>query len=126
MVERRRACNFARMRTGFSLVELLVAIVVLTIGVLGLAATAGLVAAHVGDGAQLTGGAHAARSVLDSLGTVPCARLSSGTTRRSGVAVQWSVAQDSVAASVEVAAGSVLRRGTRRDVYRAVVPCGRA
>jgi len=111
------------MRPAFTIVELLVAIVVLTVGVLALAATAGLVAAHVGDGGRLTNSAHAARSVLDSLRTLPCERAVSGAGLRRGVPVTWTVARDSLVVSIEVIVGLTLRRGTRRDTHHAVIAC---
>ena len=114
---------FVPMRPAFTIVELLVAIVVLTIGLLALAATAGLVASHVGDGGQLTSAAHAARSVLDSLRSSNCAALTSGATTRDRTTVQWTVSRDSVAASVELTARTTVRRGPRRDDYRAVIAC---
>ena len=73
------------MRPAFTLVELLVAIVILAVGVLALAATAGLVAAHIGDGARLTGAAHVARTVLDSLGGRDCAAITTGASSRDGI-----------------------------------------
>ena len=118
-------CIFARMRPAFTLVEVLVAIVVLTIGLLAVAATAALVATHVGDGARLTSGAHAARSILDSLGGRSCAAVVSGSSARDGVSVEWSAARDSSAAEVELTVASELRRGRRRDAYRVLVPCVR-
>jgi prepilin-type N-terminal cleavage/methylation domain-containing protein len=111
------------MRHGFTIIELLVAIVILTIGMLALAGTAGLVATHVGDGRQLTVGAHEARSVIDSLGTLACERVVSGTSTRAGIIVAWNVSRDSSAATVAVAVGLPLRRRERRDVYQAVIPC---
>jgi prepilin-type N-terminal cleavage/methylation domain-containing protein len=114
---------FAGMRHGFTIIELLVAIVILTIGMLALAGTAGLVATHVGDGRQLTAGAHEARSVIDSLGMLECERVVSGSSARGGIIVSWSVSRDSIAATVAVAVGLPLRRRERRDVYQAVVPC---
>jgi hypothetical protein len=107
------------------LVELLVAIAVLTIGVLALAATAGMVASHVGDGGQLTNAAHTARSILDSLGGQDCAGLTSGSTTRGRTTLQWTVTRDSAAARIQLSAGTDVRRGTRRDDYRALVPCVR-
>ena len=114
------------MRSGFTLVELLVAIVILTIGLLALAATAGMVASHVGDGGRLTGAAHAARTVVDSLSAQPCARLTSGTSALGGVTIAWTVRADSAVATVDVTVGSTMRRGRRRDTFQAVVPCRRA
>ena len=114
------------MRPAFTLVELLVAIVIFTIGLLALAATSGLVAAHVGDGGRLTAAAHAARTALDSLGAQPCNALVSGSAARDGIAIEWVVSRDSSAAEVALTVGSILRRGSRRDTYQLVVPCRRA
>lgn len=111
------------MRPAFTLVELLVAIVVLTVGVLALAATAGLVASHVGDGARLTAAAHAARSVLDSLGAETCPNLVSAGASRDGVALHWTVERDSLASRITLSAASSLRRRARLDRYQEVVPC---
>ena len=113
------------MRPAFSIVELLVAIVVFTIGLVALAATSGLVAAGVGDGGRLTAAAHAARSVLDSLGAASCGSVGSGSATRDRVAVGWVVTRDSSAALIDLTVGASLRRGTRRDRYRLVVPCVR-
>jgi type IV pilus assembly protein PilV len=111
------------MRYGFTIVELLVAIVILTIGMLALAGTAGLVATHVADGRQLTSAAHEARSVIDSLGTLGCERVVSGSSTRSGIVVAWTVSRDSAAAIIDIGVGLPLRRRQRRDAYQAVVPC---
>jgi len=118
--------HLVAMRPAFTLVELLVAIAVFTIGVLALAATAGLVAAHVGDGARLTGSAHLARSILDSLGTDNCGTIEAGAITREGITAEWSVTRDTSAAHIELSVASSLRRGTRRDVYRLLVPCVRS
>jgi Tfp pilus assembly protein FimT len=113
------------MRPAFTIVEMLVAIVVSTIGLIALAATSGLVAAHVGDGGRLTAAAHAARSVLDSLGAQRCDAIVGGSAARDGIAVEWAVSRDSTAAQIELITGATLRRGSRRDTYSLVVPCVR-
>lgn len=113
------------MRPAFTLIELLVAITVLTVGVLALAATAGLVASQVGEGGQLTRSAHLARSLLDSLGALECGSLTSGSTSRDGAAAQWIVTRDSASADVDLTVGAALHRGTRRDAYRVDIPCVR-
>lgn len=115
--------SWAGMRPAFTVVELLVAITVLTVGVLALAATAGLVASHVGDGARLTHAAHAARSALDSLGTRPCSALVSGVARAGGREVRWQVERDSLAAHIGLTTRADLRRTSQEHRYRAVVPC---
>ena len=111
------------MRPGFTVVELLVALVVLTIGLLALAGTAGLVAAHVGDGGRLSASAHAARTILDSLAATRCDAVSSGSASQDGAVAQWVVALDSTAARVDLTVRSTLRRGSRQDAFQLVIPC---
>jgi len=113
------------MRPAFTVVELLVALVVLTIGLLALAGTAGLVAAHVGDGGRLSASAHVARSILDSLATTRCDAVTSASTTRDATVAAWSVARDSAAARVDLAVRSSLRRGARQDSFQLVVFCAR-
>jgi prepilin-type N-terminal cleavage/methylation domain-containing protein len=113
------------MRPAFTLVELLVAIVVLTVGLLALAASAGIVASHVGDGGRLTATAQVARSVLDSISAAPCDAIVGGVSRRAGIEAAWIASRDSVATRIELTVSSVMRRGTRRDTYRQVAPCTR-
>ena len=113
------------MRPAFTVIELLVAVVVFTVGLLGLAATAGIVAGHVGDGGRLTTAAHLARSILDSLGAVPCEAIASGADSRGRLEARWTSIRDSASARVDLVVGTDLRRGRRSDAYRLVVPCRR-
>ena len=113
------------MRPAFTVVELLVALVVLTIGLLALAGTAGLVAAHVGDGGRLSASAHVARSIMDSLRATPCDAIVTGSATPDGAGAEWSVERDSTSAGVDLTVRSQLRRGTRPDAFQLVVPCVR-
>lgn len=69
---------------GFSLVEVIAAMVILTVGVLGLAASAGAVGRLTIEGARMSGAANAAASKFEELrsrGTTAaarCAALTSG------------------------------------------------
>ena len=119
------AAIFDGMRPAFTVVELLVAIVILTVGILALAATAGLVASHVGDGGRLTAAAHLARSALDSLATLDCRAVRSGAATRDGARAEWTAVPESVATGVELVVASDLRRGVRRESFALLIPCVR-
>ena len=106
------------------MIELLIAIVIFTVGVLALAATAGLVASHVGDGGQLTRSAHAARTVLDSIRALPCSSVRGGAASRGNVSLAWTVARDSRTATIDLTVVSTLRRGATRSTYSAIIECG--
>ena len=68
--------SMARERRGFSLVELVVAIVILTIGVLGLASTAAVVMRQINGGAQQARAANVAQERFETLRSLECATLS--------------------------------------------------
>jgi len=80
-------------RRGFTLVEVIVAIVVLSIGVLGLAGTASYVMTQMTGAREQTLAANRATAVMDSLSASPCSSLVGGTTTRRGVTVTWTVAE---------------------------------
>ena len=66
-------------RAGFGLVELIVAIMILSIGVLGLASTAAYVTRQVNEGGQTTYAAARVQSLVDSLrGLSTCDNLVNG------------------------------------------------
>ena len=62
----------ARDRRGFTLVELIVAIVILSVGVLGLASTAAVVTRQIGGGAQQSRAAAVAQARFESLRGMSC------------------------------------------------------
>lgn len=80
-------------RRGFTLVEVIVAIVVLSIGVLGLAGTASYVTMQMSGGREQTVAANMATKVMDSLSARRCPAIVDGTQTRRGVTVTWTVAE---------------------------------
>jgi prepilin-type N-terminal cleavage/methylation domain-containing protein len=80
------------MRNGFTLLEVLVALVVLGTGILGLSAGAALVSRLVGDGSRLTVAATVATARLEQLRARPCASAASGTAVTRGIEERWAVA----------------------------------
>jgi prepilin-type N-terminal cleavage/methylation domain-containing protein len=90
-----------RSRGGFTIVEVLIAIIMLSVGVLALASSSGTITRMMDDGRSRTDLAAVAQSVLDSLrtqaysaGYPTCTALSSGTMAsppRRGMTVAWRV-----------------------------------
>ena len=120
---RRRA---AMPRRGFSLVEIMVAIVLLSIGVIALASTAGAVLRLSEEGARATEAAAVAQTRFERMRATYCAQVVPGTyaatTGRIGekynVAVynlKSFVVWDTVTFTV--------RRGTKKRYFRSVVRC---
>lgn len=80
-----------RNRSGFTVVEVLVAIVIMAIGVLGLAGTAASVSRLIGGGAQQTIAANIALSRFEQLRSTACASMAAGTATTRGMTEHWTV-----------------------------------
>ncbi|MGH7665228.1 MAG: type IV pilus modification PilV family protein [Gemmatimonadaceae bacterium] len=91
----RLPAGVSRGRDGFTLVELIVAIVILSIGVLGLASTAAVVTRQMSGGAQQTLAANVAQSRFERLRSVNCSQLaipSTGSATGRGMSETWTLA----------------------------------
>ena len=66
------------MKHGFTLPEVLAAVLVFSIGILGLAASGTFIAIQAGEARAITEGAVLAGRVLDSLRSIGCAAVGSG------------------------------------------------
>jgi Tfp pilus assembly protein PilV len=67
---------------------------ILVVGVLGLAGTAGMVSRMVGGAAQQTVAANVASSRFEKLRSVPCAQVTSGTATTRNINEKWTVRQE--------------------------------
>ena len=76
---------------GFTIVEVLVAIVIMALGVLGLAGTAGSVSRLIGGGAQQTLAANIAMSRFEQLRSTACSNVVAGTATMRGMTESWGV-----------------------------------
>jgi prepilin-type N-terminal cleavage/methylation domain-containing protein len=79
----------AASRSGFTLVEMMVAVVILAVGLLGLASTAAVVTRQVGGGAQQSLAANAVQSRLEWMRSVPCSKITDSTAKNRGVSEHW-------------------------------------
>ena len=78
-------------RRGFTLIEVIIAIIVMAIGVMGLAGTASYVATQMGGANAQTIAAAMVTKVSDSLSARKCPAIVAGTDTRRGVTVTWTV-----------------------------------
>jgi prepilin-type N-terminal cleavage/methylation domain-containing protein len=116
---------------GFTLLEVLVALMVLATGILGLSANAALVSRLVGDGSRLTVAATVATARFERLRALPCASAASGTAITRGIEERWAVAPIGPAPvralEVQVTVTYRLRSnqaaGPRVQRFRGAVPC---
>ena len=74
-----------RGRAGFTVIEVIVAILILTIGVLALAGTAAVVTKQMASGSRQTVASTIAQARFDSLASVDCTQLAAGGATNTGV-----------------------------------------
>jgi prepilin-type N-terminal cleavage/methylation domain-containing protein len=120
-------------RMGFTLLEVLVALVVLAIGILGLSANAASVSRLVGDGSRLTLAAAVATARLEQLRALPCASVAPGTAVTRGIEERWTIAPMGPAATLRALEVQLVMtyplvafRGAdpmRTQTFRGAVPC---
>ena len=123
---RRLEALAAPARAGFTLVELIVAILILTVGILGLAGTSAVITRQMGGGSRTTVASTIAQSRFDSLASVTCTTLASGgttsgTTSARGVTEAWNVVDGN---DVKIVTDTVRIIGRRHPlVYKSIIPC---
>ncbi len=78
-----------RREQGFTLVEMMVAVVMLAIGLLGLASTAAVVTRQVSGGATQSTAANVVQSRLEWFRSVSCDQIANGTAVTKGVRESW-------------------------------------
>ena len=91
---KRNAARPRDARDGFTLVEVIVATLILTVGVLGLAGTTGLLVRQVTAGEMATQRAAAFQTAVERLQALDWEAVSNGSTTVGRYAVNWSVAQE--------------------------------
>jgi prepilin-type N-terminal cleavage/methylation domain-containing protein len=113
-----------RSRAGFTLVEMIIAINVMSIGIMGLAGTASYVAQQMGGGNAQTIAAAMANRVSDSLSARRCAALVDGSQTRRGVTMSWVVADSSRTKWVTSQVQYKPKRGATKTLnYVTVIQC---
>src|SRR4051794_32627122 len=118
--------RFARLRArrGVTLIEMIIAIIVMSIGIMGLAGTATYVATQMGGGGAQTVAAAMASRVSDSLAARRCAALVDGSQTRRGVTMSWVVSDSSRTKWVTSQVQYRPKRGATKTLnYVTVIQC---
>lgn len=119
-------------RPAFTLLEVLVALVILGVGILGLSGNAALVSRLVGDGSRLTLAATIATTRLERLRTLPCGGVTGGSATTRGIDESWSAApmSSSLASALEIQLSVTYpvrisngAHSLRTQRFRGAVPC---
>lgn len=108
---------------GFTLVELMVAVLVLTVGVLALGGTAAAVTRMVGWGQRRAGSALAAQSRLEVLRAGGCGSLGSGRDSVGPYRLRWSAASTGSLRTIVLTVDYPDGRGDRSESYEAAAWC---
>jgi prepilin-type N-terminal cleavage/methylation domain-containing protein len=121
-------------RGGFTIVEVLIAIIMLSIGVLALASSSGTITRMMTDGRAKTDIAAIAQSMLDSLRTTAygttypsCSTVlvdgSALTPPRPGITVDWFIGGTPEQVEISVVVGHMTGRATRADTVTTSLFC---
>jgi len=119
----RRRRRLTRPRRGFTVIEMIIAIIVMAIGVMGLAGTARYVAMQMGNGRSQTIAATFATKVADSLSARRCSSIVGGTQTKRGVTITWTVADSTKTKWVTESVQYKTKSGAKTVNYLTVIQC---
>lgn len=112
-------------RSGFTIVEVVVAMLVLSVGLLGLAASAGAATKMIAQGNRYTEASTLANERFEILSTERCPTVATGSETRGAYSLSWTVvsAAGGRARELNVSVTSPTSRGTRTDAFTTVRFC---
>jgi len=110
-------------RHGFSLVEVMIAVVILTVGVLALAGTSAGVVKLISQGGRLGGSSLVAEGRFELLRATPCASLASGSTVEGPFTVRWTVTTSGYLRTVDLTVAYATSGRTRTDTFATTISC---
>jgi len=115
--------------SGFTLVELMVAMLVLTVGLLGMLGAAATTIRVIGEGDRTVGAAYHASGRIDELTALGCDNVAAGTATVDAVyKLSWTVAGDAtskVRPLMMVAEYPGVKGQVRADTFETGIPCVR-
>ncbi len=114
---------------GFTIIEVLIAVLVLTIGLLGLVSSGALVTRMIGEGNRLTETSTVANRRFEQFranwSATGCASASNGSTTAQGFTLSWTVTSIAAgkARQVQLTVTGPTAHGTRTDTFYRTIPC---
>jgi len=114
---------------GFTIIEVLIAVLILTVGLLGLVSSGALVTRMIGEGNRFTEASTVANRRFEMFRSQwsanNCNSAADGSTTAQGFTVTWSVVSVSggKARQVQLTVSSPTARGTRTDTFYRTIPC---
>ena len=113
----------ARNRSGFTVVEVMIAMLVLSIGVLAMTATATMVQRQMGSAQQQSLAAFTAQTRFEQLRSVNCQTITSGSGTNRTVSEAWVKKDTARAVILTDSVTYTTHYGQRVQVYSTIVPC---
>lgn len=110
-------------RGGFTLIEVVIAIVILAAGALALAGTAAVTARRLAESSRQTSAVSVARSRAEASMASPCASLASGSETVRGVQSAWIATLASASTELSQRVSYPTSRGERSDDFLTAAPC---
>jgi prepilin-type N-terminal cleavage/methylation domain-containing protein len=109
---------------GFSLAEVMIAMVILTVGVLGIAASSAAITKMSSEGGRQGGAAAVAESRIEALTAVNCTAIAATGSATTGKFTEtWAVTSSGLLRTVTVNVTYPSGRATRTSTYVAYISC---
>ena len=108
---------------GFTVIELVVTIVVLTVGLLAMAANSAVIGRQMRGARVMTEAANTAQARFERLRAVPCTALTGGTATVGEVTEVWTAANATRTVEVTDTVKYTTRYGQQAYAYRTSIPC---
>jgi prepilin-type N-terminal cleavage/methylation domain-containing protein len=111
-------------RPAFTLPEVLAALLIFAVGILGLASSGTFIVIQAGEARALTEGAVLAGRVLDSLRSVPCVTRAPGQDTYRGATIRWTTSAAARSTAVDLTLELPGRQGSPRQWrVTSLLPC---
>jgi prepilin-type N-terminal cleavage/methylation domain-containing protein len=110
-------------RTGLTLIEVVIAILILSVGALALAGSSAVMVRRLSDSARTAAGVSVGRSRIESSVAAPCSALSGGSEQILDVHSEWSVAGMQNSADIKQRVTYPARHGPHSEDFISSAPC---
>jgi type IV pilus assembly protein PilV len=110
---------------GFTVVEVLIAVLILSVGLLGLVGTAAVTTRMIGQGHRYSEASALAAQRFEMLRSQPCPSMSGGSTSEGRFVVTWTLqtVASGRAQAVTLVVESPTTRAMRADSFATTIPC---